>query len=200
MKFKALLLSTLLLASPAWTAAGASDSNNESVSHEGLRKAYEQLTKSSFEKAVKTLCQVIKDDPNSPTARRYMAFALLQEGQAKEALLQLEALSLIQEKCTFDLLLSGVAYDMLGSHEKALEIFRQIMEKEPQTDYYRIKTIDELITLLQYDEALKLAGEGYNTTKDAKIAAIYRQKIGKVNQILRLTDRTAKGTARFAFQ
>lgn len=184
------LLAALFSSSIFATTAQAAESD-EAVSHELLRKAYEQLTKNNFDSAVKTLCQTIKADPNSPTARRYLAFALLQQGQAKEALEQLDALSLIQEKSTFDLLLRGVAYDMSGAHKQALESFRETMAREPQADYYRIKTIDELLVLLQYDEALKLANEGYSTAKDAKLSAIYRQKIGKIHSILRLTDRTA---------
>jgi tetratricopeptide (TPR) repeat protein len=157
-----------------------------------LQKAYDQICKGNFEESVPTLCQVVRADRNSPTARRYLAFVLLQEGHAKEALGQLDALSKLQQRTTFDILLSGVANDMVGQRDKALELFREAMAREPQSDYYRIKTIDELFILLQYDEALKLATEGYNSAKDPKISAIYQQKIKKIHSIQRLTARERK--------
>ena len=159
-----------------------------------LTKAYEQICKSDFDKAVPLLCQVVRADRNSPSARRYLAFVLLQEGHGKEALAQLDALNKLQpDGCTFDILMRGVANDMVGEREKALELFQQTMTREPQSDYYRIKTIDQLLTLLRYDEAQKLANEGYSTAKDAKVAALYQQKIKKIQSILRLTGRTAPG-------
>jgi tetratricopeptide (TPR) repeat protein len=161
-------------------------------SHDLLTRAYEQICKGSFEDAVPTLCQVVRSDRNSPTARRYLAFVLLQKGQGKEALAQLDALNQLQPtSATFDILLRGVANDMVGQREKALGLFREAMAREPQSDYYRIKTVDELILLLQYDEAEKIALEGYNSAKDPKVSAIYQQKIKKVRSILRLTGRRA---------
>jgi predicted Zn-dependent protease len=171
--------------------AATEPEQSESTSHELLTKAYEQICKSDFEAAVPLLCQVVRADRNSPSARRYLAFVLLQEGHAKAALSQLDALNRLQpESATFDILMRGVASDMVGEREKALELFRQAMAREPQSDYYRIKTIDELITLLQYDEAQKLATEGYNSAKNPKIAALYGQKIKKIQSTLRLTGRT----------
>lgn len=170
--------------------------NSESVTHTLLRKGYEQLRKNDLEKAIPTLCNVVRVDRDSPSARRYLAFALLQQGDGKAALSQLNALSLLQESTTFDILLKAVALDMIGEHEKALEYFQETMERDPDSDYYRIKTIDQLLILLKYEEAMELATDGYNSTTDAKVAAIYRQRIGKISAIQRLTARDPKDFAR----
>ncbi|MBS1994244.1 MAG: hypothetical protein JSS83_27220 [Cyanobacteria bacterium SZAS LIN-3] len=159
------------------------------TTHDLLVKAYEQICKSDFEQAMPTLCDLVRSDPNSPSARRYLAFVLLQEGHAKEALVQLEILNRLQEGVTFDILLRGVANDMVGKHEKALELFKETMARDPKSDYYRIKTIDELLVLLRYDEAMTMANEGLALAKDPKIVAVYQQKIRKINSILRLTGR-----------
>lgn len=170
--------------------------NSESVTHNLLRKGYEQLRKNDLEKAIPTLCNVVRADRDSPSARRYLAFALLQQGDGKGALSQLKALSVLQESTTFDILLKAVALDMIGEHEKALECFRETMDRDPDSDYYRIKTIDELLVLLQYDEAMELATDGYNSTTDAKVAAIYRQRMSKISAIQRLTSKDPKDFAR----
>lgn len=185
------------------TAKGDSDAtatkkatNSESVTHAMLRKGYDQLRKNDLEKAIPTLCNVVRADRDSPSARRYLAFALLQQGEGKAALSQLNALSLLQESTTFDIMLKAVALDMVGEHEKALDYFRETMERDPDSDYYRIKTIDQLLILLKYDEAMELATDGYNSTTDAKVAAIYRQRIGKISAIQRLTSKDPKDFAR----
>ncbi len=194
-----LCLFVVLIASgrcPFASAAATPDDNGLS-SNELLRKAYEQICTGRMEDAMPTLCQVVRTDRNSPTARRYLAFVLLQQGQGKEALAQLEALHALQpESYTFDLMMRGVGNDMVGNHKQALVFFQQAMAKEPQSDYYRIKTIDSLIGLLQYDEAEKLATEGYNASKEVKIAAIYQQKIKKIHSILRLTGHARPGEPR----
>ncbi len=172
------------------------DSNSESVTHAMLRKGYDQLRKNDLEKAIPTLCNVVRADRDSPSARRYLAFALLQQGEGKAALSQLNALSLLQESTTFDIMLKAVALDMIGEHEKALEYFRETMERDPDSDYYRIKTIDQLLILFKYEEAMELATDGYNSTTDAKVAAIYRQRIGKISAIQRLTSKDPKDFVR----
>lgn len=172
------------------------DSNSESVTHAMLRKGYDQLRKNDLEKAIPTLCNVVRADRDSPSARRYLAFALLQQGEGKAALSQLNALSLLQESTTFDIMLKAVALDMIGEHEKALEYFRETMERDPDSDYYRIKTIDQLLILFKYEEAMELATDGYNSTTDAKVAAIYRQRIGKIRAIQRLTSKDPKDFVR----
>jgi tetratricopeptide (TPR) repeat protein len=161
-----------------------------------LRKGYDQLRKNDLEKAIPTLCNVVRADRDSPSARRYLAFALLQQGEGKAALSQLNALSLLQESTTFDIMLKAVALDMIGEHEKALEYFRETMERDPDSDYYRIKTIDQLLILFKYEEAMELATDGYNSTTDAKVAAIYRQRIGKISAIQRLTSKDPKDFVR----
>lgn len=171
-------------------------SSNESVTHTLLRKGYDQLRKNDLEKAIPTLCNVVRADRDSPSARRYLAFALLQNGEGKAALTQLNALSLLQENTTFDIMLKAVALDMIGEHDKALKYFRETMERDPDSDYYRIKTIDQLLLLFKYEEAMDLATEGYNSTKDAKVAAVYRQRIGKISAIQRLTTKDPKDLAR----
>lgn len=192
-----LCLGLLLLSHARCPSASAATSPDESgglTSNELLRKAYEQICAGKAEDAVPTLCQVVRTDRNSPTARRYLAFVLLQQGQGKEALAQLEALQALQpEGYTFDVMMRGVANDMVGEHKKLFELFQQAMAREPQSDYYRVKTIDSLIGLLRYDEAEKLANEGADATKEPKIAAIYKQKVKKIRSILRLTGRTRTG-------
>jgi tetratricopeptide (TPR) repeat protein len=179
--------------------AATEPDQSEATTHELLTKAYEQICKSNFSKAVPTLCQVVRADRNSPSARRYLAFVLLHEGRGKAALAQLDALNRLQRSCTFDILLRGIASDMIGEHERALECFRETMAREPQSDYYRMKTIDELLVLLQYDEAHKMATEGYNNAKDPKATAMYAQKIKKTLAIMRLTEHAAPAAASPAF-
>ncbi|MBU6454774.1 MAG: hypothetical protein KGS72_23605 [Cyanobacteria bacterium REEB67] len=169
--------------------AAADDKKSGSSSQQLLQLAYDQIVKSNFDEALPTLCKVVQVDRNSPTARRYLAFVLLQEGHPREALVQLDALKSIQTGASFDLLLRGVALDMTGKHEDALQLFQDLMTREPNSDYYRTKTIDELLVLLRYSEAYKLASDGYNSAKDVKIAAVYNQKLKKIRSIERLTGR-----------
>ena len=87
-----------------------------------LRKAYQQMLGGDFANATNTLSNLIRADRNNSAARRYLAYALLQRGQAKEALTQV---NLVRDPIAFDLFLKGVALRMMGKPAMAADSFQE---------------------------------------------------------------------------
>lgn len=139
------------------SAASTSPQTISSGTYTLLQAAYDQMRKSHFELATKTLSRAIRADRDCMTARRYLSYALLQQGDAGAALGQL---NLIPDPGAFDLFLKGVAAEMLGQVRQSADYFLQSVNKDPQNDYYRSKAIMSYINLSNYQKASVLSADG----------------------------------------
>jgi Tfp pilus assembly protein PilF len=138
-----------------------------------LKRAYEQLKAQNFEAATGTLCQSIKSNGDSPAARRYLSYTLLQRGLPKEALRQIDVVS---DPIGFDFFMRGLAHESMGDIKEATAAFQKAVEKEPDNDYFRMKAIRNSIMLSQYHQAAALSQAGGTKTKDAKLKKFYEDE------------------------
>jgi tetratricopeptide (TPR) repeat protein len=138
-----------------------------------LKRAYEQLKAQNFEGATGTLCQSIKSNGDTPAARRYLSYTLLQRGLPKEALNQIE---IVSNPIGFDYFMRGLAHESMGEIKEATAAFQKAVEKEPDNDYFRTKAIKNSIMLSQYHQAAALSQAGGTTTKDSKLKKFYEDE------------------------
>jgi Tfp pilus assembly protein PilF len=164
-----------LLANTDTTTSTNTDADTVDTSSTALlKKAYEQLKAQNFEAATGTLCQSIKTNGDTPAARRYLAYTLLQRGLPQEALHQIEVVS---NPIGFDFFMRGLAYESMGESKEATAAFQKAVDKEPDNDYFRMKAIKNSIMLSQYHEAAALSQAGGTKTKDMKVKKFYEDEV-----------------------
>ncbi len=138
-----------------------------------VQKAYAQIRKQQFDEAVPNLCMAIKLERNSVVARRYLSFALIQQGQMAEALQQLDLLDQLHNGIALDLFMKGVASEKLAEPTRAADWFRAAVDKEPANDFFRMKAINAFILLSKYDDASALSTDGVKLTANANLKKYY---------------------------
>lgn len=95
-----------------------------------LTKGYEQLKIGDLSSACNSFMAVIKQDPDSPMARRYLSYTLLQLGQPGDALSQLIYLTRLQKPSALDWYLFGEAYLLVGSYTQAEAAFNDSLKED----------------------------------------------------------------------
>jgi hypothetical protein len=141
-----------------------------------IQKAYSQIQGKDYAQATKTLCASIRTEGDSLTARRYLSYVLLQQGQADDALKQMASL---HDPTAFDLFMKGVAFEMTSEPGTAVDWFRAASDKEPQNTYFRNKAIDALVGMGKYEDAGLLCADGNRLATDAKVKSYYAEKLKK---------------------
>ena len=146
-----------------------------------LEKAYNQLKDGNSSQAVSTLKKAIKVDKDSITARRYYAFALVQDNQPANAIKQL---NIIVEKlnkptyfewCTF-----GEAYLAAGGIQQAQNCYEQALKIAPKSSYVKSGLIRANAMTRNYDEALKIAENGMKDSKSKENYDYFKLLYAKV--------------------
>jgi len=130
---------------------------------ETLQSAIQDYNFQDYDQAEEKLRRVIQKAPGNQTAHYYLGVILLQKKQPEEAIKYLEHVSKSPERPSGINKVLGQAYVGVGQPEKALPLFRQLSDREPENNAYAF----------QYAGILK-------TTGDSKAAkSIYQRLISK---------------------
>lgn len=171
-----------VVAAPVWSANPSQTPQTTAEVVDLLKKAYAQLGAGSVDEAVGTLCAVIKLDRNSAMGRRYLCYALIQRGEAREAISQVDALAQLNCGIPFDLCMRGQALQLLGEYRKATEAYKAAIGLDPTSDYIRDKLIDSLQMSGDYKEAAAVCADGYYASQDKKQKEHYLDTFNQVQQ------------------
>jgi len=139
-----------------------------------LQRGYEQMRKGNYDGAVATLAAAVKSDPDSISARRYLAFALMRNGHSQEALYQMLIIQRMAKASPFDSYTLGEAYSKIGKLKEAEECYREALKASPNYDPARASLIKTLSSTGNYDEAFAECLTGYKGAKTEMMSRYYR--------------------------
>jgi tetratricopeptide (TPR) repeat protein len=148
-----------------------------------VQKAYGQMCHQNFDAAVPTLCQAIKLERNSVAARRYLAFALIAQGQLSGALSQLDLISRLDSEIGLDLFMKGVVMGKIGEPTRAADFFSAAVQKEPHNDLFRRRAINALILLSRYNEASALSADGARLSTNVNERKFYEAQLRQTQML-----------------
>lgn len=151
-----------------------------------LTKAYAQLSKGNNQAAVSLLNQALKIDAGSIHAKRYLAFARMRSGQAKEALKIMQDLSKHTALDNFDWYIFAESYHEQGADAIAAACYEQSLKILPGYDAARAGLVKALTALGQYDRARQEIATGFNLSKDQQIRQFYDQMKETVSYVERV--------------
>lgn len=119
-----------------------------------VNEAYKSLGKGESEKAIKTLQKALLIDPDSVTARRYLAYALVTSGAHTDALKQMQELSKLTASNPFDWYIFGEAYFGAGHNKHALTCYMRSLNLSPSYHAARGGAVKVLAGMGQFQKAL----------------------------------------------
>lgn len=163
-----------------------------------LQKGYEQMRKGNYDAAVRTLAAAVTADPDSVSARRYLAFALLRHGSLQEAMYQLILIQKMAKATPFDNYTLGEAYSKMGRLNDAETCFREALKSNPNYDPARASLIKTLSSVGKYDDAFAECLNGYKAAKTEMLSRYYRilyQNVQEQKLALRRVQDAATTTA-----
>lgn len=135
--------------------------------------AYNDLGKGEASKAVKTLNKALTIDPDSITARRYLAFALVQTNSYVQGLSQMQKLSKITPMNAFDWYIFGEAYAGAGSSGHSLSCYQQALAISPGYHAARGGAVKALVKQGQFGKAIELVDKGSAFATDKVVKKYY---------------------------
>lgn len=97
-----------------------------------VSQGYSQLAHGAPGNAAKTFTQVLQANPNNMIARRYLAHALVQCGQFREAIAQFQQIAKYVPLQAVDMSQLATAYLQLGNHQSALNFYNQSLKLDPK--------------------------------------------------------------------
>lgn len=147
-----------------------------------LQKGYEELRKGKYDDAVKTMADAVRLDPDSVSARRYLAFALMRKGASQDAIFQLITVSRMTKATPFDNYTLGEAYSRLGKLTEAENYYRAVLRTNPNYDPARASLIKTLSSTGKYQEAFTECLTGYRNAKSEMLTKYYRILYQNVNE------------------
>lgn len=139
-----------------------------------LQRGYEQMRKGNYDAAVATMAAAVRTDPDSVSARRYLAFALMRNGRSQEAMYQLLIIQRMAKASPFDNYTLGEAYVKVGKMEDAAACFKEALKTNPNYDPARASLIKTLSSTGNYDEAFSECLTGYKAAKTPMLSRYYR--------------------------
>jgi len=137
-----------------------------------IKEGYAYLAQRQYDKAIKVLRKAA-EDKECITARRYLAYALIQKGSAKEALNVMIAVSKMVPANAFDFYLFGAAYYAAGGTKQAKDCYNEALRQNPNYDAARAGLICSLTKQHNYEEALNAVQQGLQLTTDEKTKRYY---------------------------
>lgn len=147
-----------------------------------LQKGYEELRKGKYDDAVKTMADAVRLDPDSVSARRYLAFALMRKGASQDAIFQLLTISRMTKATAFDNYTLGEAYSKEGKLTLAENYYRAVLRTNPNYDPARASLIKTLSSTGKYQEAFHECLTGYRNAKTEMLTKYYRILYQNVNE------------------
>ncbi len=175
-------------------AASKSAASKVSVKYMGaeptLRQGYGHLQTGDYQGAVNSFVLILRNEPNHVMARRYLAWTLLQMGNANAAISQIGYLEILKAKTSFDSYLKATAYETLGDMKSAGNWYVDAVNEDPDNDNYRMKAIDILQGLARYSKAASMARNGAKYAPSDEWEAKYNKKLGQIQSAEKLSEAT----------
>lgn len=155
-----------------------------------LRQGYAHLQGGDYQGAVNSFILILRNEPNHVMARRYLAWTLLQMGNADGAISQIGYLEVLKAKTSFDSYLKATAYEALGDMKSAANWYVDAVNEDPDNDNYRMKAIDTLQGLARYTKAASMARNGAKYAPSDEWEAKYNKKLGQIQSAEKLSKAT----------
>jgi tetratricopeptide (TPR) repeat protein len=138
-----------------------------------INDAYKEIGRGESAKAVKTLVKALNIDPDSITARRYLAFAMVQAAQYVPALTQMQKLSKITPMNAFDWYVFGEAYAGAGALSHSQSCYQQALAISPGYHAARGGAVKALVKEGLFTQALQEADKGVPYATDKVVKKYY---------------------------
>lgn len=138
-----------------------------------VNEAYKSLGKGEAEKAIKTLHKALTIDPDSITARRYLAYALVTSGSYTDALKQMQELSKLTASNPFDWYIFGEAYFGAGHMKHALTCYMRSLNMSPSYHAARGGAVKVLARMSAFQKALDQVNIGSVYATDPVVKKYY---------------------------
>jgi len=164
-RIAATAITVVILAAPAFssTTGKAAELSPDRL----LRKGYGELCLGLSKPAIADLTKATKLRKNNVSARRFLCYALLQDGDFSEALNQMKTLTKNEKPEAIDYYLLGEIHLSLGWIDAAEIDFKDALALTPGLKAARAGLIRVTLTNGDYDAALKMCQECMNDTKPA---------------------------------
>lgn len=107
-------------------------------------------------------------------------YALMQNGKARDALAQLNA---VPNPSAMDQYMKGQALELLGQPVKASEFYHIAVTQDAQNDAFRKKAVDSYLAICKCDEAIEVCTEGSKISTDPKRKQRYDDKIKEIEKM-----------------
>jgi len=140
-----------------------------------LDKGYKELSKGDYNKAVSILTAAVKQDPDSISARRYLAFALVKQGNSLAAIDQLNAITKLVKPTYFEWCTYGEAYLKANALDQAASCYKAAISLAPKADYAKSGLIRVSIQGKKYEEAMNLAKDSMKEAPNPQIYDYYKK-------------------------
>jgi len=138
-----------------------------------INLGYDQIGKGQYDKAVQTLEKAVKADKDSVSARRYLAFAQVMQGNSLEALKNMQVLSKMVTPRSLDWYIFGQAYLGAGGARHAKACFTQALTYSPNYDAARGGLIRALVAAGDFEGAVTTVQEGLGQSKSPEVKKYY---------------------------
>jgi len=138
-----------------------------------IKEGYAFLGKGSYDKAIKVLKKAIAIDKDSISARRYLAYAEVQSGHAKDALGDMQVVAKLVQPNAFDFYLFAAAYYAAGGVKEAKDCYIEALRQNPAYDAARAGLVKTLAHEHNFEEALNIVQQGLMLTQDQKVKRYY---------------------------
>ena len=150
-------------------------------------RAYSQIQSNDFAGATRTLSEELRKNGSNVTARRYLAYALLEQGMAKEALQQLNSLPF---PAPYDLFMKGKACEAIPDTNAATRFYLLAVRGDPRNDTYRKKAIDALIQSSQYHDAVRICAEGVRLATSGSARKFYVEQLQQAKALSQAVEKS----------
>jgi hypothetical protein len=183
--------------SPAKATAGKAKNTNvrTAAASAALIHAYNDLRLGQNDQAITDLCNILRADSNDIYARRYLCYALLQTGDAKNCLTQLDILARFNRSIAFDLCMRADALENLGQIDKGVETLKAANGMAPDNDYIRDAMIRQMQSANRLLEAIAACADGYYKTKDTQARQHYLELYYQLQSEQQLASQQSQNSA-----
>ena len=117
---------------------------------------------------------------NNADPRVNAIYALMQNGRAREALAQLNA---VPNPSALDQYMKGQASELIGQPVKAAEFYHIAVTQDAQNEMFRKKSVDSYLALCKCDEAIQVCNEGSKIASDPKKKQRYDDKVKEIEKM-----------------
>jgi tetratricopeptide (TPR) repeat protein len=155
-------------------------------------KAYSQIQSNDFAGATRTLSEELRKNGDNVTARRYLAYALLEQGLAKEALQQLNSLPF---PVPYDLFMKGKACEAIPDTNASIRFYLIAVRGDPRNDTFRKKAIEALIQNSQYNDAVRICSEGARVSTSGTARKFYIEQLKQAKALSETIEKSKTCTA-----